>query len=132
MAKISSYQINSDYTGLRQLPNRYTTTIRFGGSTYSNYSALLATGTVTIPSGVWVDSILLKSSYLDLNYVGHYGEYFVSPGQIVPGVLGFYVTRTSTTTFRIDVDLYVGSGYSMTIPSSTLDVTIKLSPAPFS
>lgn len=131
MTQISKYQINSRFTGLRQLPNQYSATVSFGGTTYTNTRVILASTNITIPAGTYVDSVLMKSTYQNQNFVGHYGQYQVSSTSLAPGLVYYTVNRTSSTRYTASVILYVGSGYSLTIPNSTLEVIIRLAISPF-
>lgn len=133
MARISDYQLNSKYTGLRMLPTQYSRSFNFGGSTYSGFNGVLASSTITVPAGAYIDNILIKSSYLSLNYIGGFGDYYFDQtgSSLSPGLLSFYVERTSSTVYTATVRFAIGSSYSVTIPLSTMQVIIRLQPGPW-
>lgn len=130
MARISNFSLNTVFTGLKQLTSAYSTRLTFGGRTYtSSTGGIMNIGkaTVSIPSGVYIDTVLIKSSYQSKNYVGHYVAIALGSGN----TLYYTVSRTSTTQYTLSADLYLNSGASVTLPSSTLEAIIRLATSPF-
>lgn len=128
MAIISNFQLNTHFTALKQLPNVYSATVNFGGTYGYSIARTLASQTITVPAGSYVEIALMRSSidgntnWLTHEFVHNLSNY---------GYLVFSLNQTSSSTYQLKVALTNTSG-TVTIPQSTLTAILRLAVSPFS
>lgn len=129
MAKISNYQLNTHFTALKQLPNQYTATITFGGTYGYVLGQVLASTTINVPAGAYVETALMRSSIDgNINYLAHEFAYNINEYAFI----NFSLYQTSSSTYQLRAVLTnTNTGSTVTIPSNTLTATLRLAIAPF-
>ena len=128
MAKISNFRINTHYTALKQLPTIYKANFYISGTYGYTLGTVLGSTTITVPSGVYVETPLLRCG-LD-GGVNH-----LSPeiGFVLGNFATVYisVTHISSTQYRLTAILNNTDTANITVPNSNVELFLALSTAPF-
>lgn len=128
MTKISKYQLNTHFTALKQLPNQYTATISFGGTYGFVLGQVLASTSISVPAGAYVEMALLRPSIDgNTNYLAHEVTYNINNY----AYLVFSLYQTSSSTYQLRAVLTNSDYTTVTIPNSTLTAILRLAQAPF-
>lgn len=127
MAKISNYQLNTHFTALKQLPDSYTATVRFGGSYGYALGQTLASAEINVPAGAYIETVLLSTS-LDggTNYLTHETVHNLNNY----AYLIFSLYQLNSSTYQLKAAL-TNTGGTVAVPSGTLTAMLRLAQAPF-
>lgn len=128
MANINNFQLNTHFTALKQLPDRYTATVSFGGTYGYALGQTLASADIQVPPGAYVENALMRSS-IDggINYLTH--EYAWNLTNY--SFLSFSLYQTGSSTYQLKVALTNTESGTVTVPQSTLTAILRLAQAPF-
>lgn len=131
MTKISNYSINTHYTALKQLPNLYSASLNIASRSIpaNTLGLVLGSATVSVPVGVYVENILLRSS-LDGN-VNHLGAWVSSTLSTYCDV---YISCDHIDSDHYELRAIANNTESRAIamPAFTVETFLRLAMAPFS
>lgn len=128
MTKISNFRLNTHFTALKQINQTFRGTLSFPGRSYGFIlGEVLARTTISVPAGVYVENVLLRTS-LDnnINHLAH--DLTVSMSSL--SFINIAVNQTSNNTYEI-VALFSNTGDTVVVPQFTADVIMRLAIAPF-
>lgn len=128
MARISNYRINTHFTALKQLPNKYSTSFTISGSYGNVLGHELGSAIINVPSGVYVETPLLRCS-IDGN-INHLSNEF---GYTLNNYSDIYfsINQINSSQYRVRALLNNTSGTTVTVPYSTVTAILRLATAPF-
>lgn len=128
MVKISDFGINTHYTALKQLPDKYSTSFRIGGSYGYVLGQELGSAIINVPAGAYVEIPLLRCSIDgNINHLSHEFVYLVNNYCDIY----FSINQISTGQYRVRSMLNNTSSTTVAIPSSTVEAVLRLATAPF-
>lgn len=127
MARIDKFQLNTHFTALKQLPDQYSATISFGGTYGYSLGRVLASTTIRVPAGAYVENALMSASIEGgTQYLTH--EFMHNINNLAYLVFSLYQINSSTYELKVAL---TNTGSNVTIPNSTLTTLLRLAVAPF-
>lgn len=130
MTKISNYQINTHYTALKQLPDLYSTSLYVSSQSIPAgvLGRILAAATITVPAGVYVENILLRSS-LD-GGTNHLGAWI---SRTLSTFCDVYISCDHIDASHYELRAIANNteSHAVSMPSFTAEAFLRLATAPF-
>ena len=128
MVKISDFGINTHYTALKQLPNKYSASFIIGGSYGYVLGQELGSATINVPAGAYVEIPLLRCAIDgNINHLSHEFTYLVNNYSDIY----FSINQVSAGQYRVRAILNNTANTTVTIPSSKVEAILRLASAPF-
>lgn len=131
MANLQNFTLDTEFTAVRQLPNTYTGSISIPNTNIpaGTLSKLLASATITVPTGAYSDICLLYYSKDGVYHLTHSISEILST--TTAHRVAISVTRNSSTSYLLAAYGSNPSTSSQTIPAFTSTVWLKLLMSPF-
>lgn len=134
MTIISNFRVNTRFTALRQLPEAYNLSLNVSGS-YSNgvSDQLIGSASVDVPDGAYIETPLISST-LDggVNHLSGNAIYIINR---ISATRSAYITVTLVRSGAAEYQLWAritnSTGQTVTVPSLTINATLRLAIAPF-
>lgn len=128
MAKISNFRLNTHFTALRQLPDKYQASFNIGGSYGYVLGQVLGSAIITVPAGAYVETPLLRCSIDgNINHLAHEFGYTLN----TLSDIYFSINQISSNQYQVRALLNNTSSSTVTVPSSTVTAILRLADAPF-
>lgn len=128
MTKISKFRLNTHFTALKQLPDKYQGSFRIGGSYGYVIGQTLGSVRITVPAGAYVETQLLRAD-ID-GGINHLAPEF---GYTINNYADVYiaVNQVSATQYELKATLNNTSNSTVTVPSGSVTAVLRLAIAPF-
>lgn len=128
MARISNYRINTHFTALKQLPDKYQASFNIGGSYGYTLSQQIGSAIINVPAGAYVETPILRCGVDgNINHLAHEFVYNLTNYCF----LYFALNQITSSQYQLKAAINNTSNDVVTVPSSTVTATLRLAIAPF-
>ncbi len=128
MTKINNFRLNTHFTALGQINQAFRGSISFPGRSYGFIlGQTLARTTITVPSGIYVENVLIRTS-LDNNINHIYHDLTISLSALA--YINIAINQISNNTYEL-VALFSNTGDTVNVPQFTAEAVMRLAVAPF-
>lgn len=130
MANLQHFKLDTHFTALRQLPQRYLANLSVPAMNLGyTLSRIVGETIINVPNQVYIDNVMLRTS-LDGNI--YHPDHVINYDVDLLSHINIILTRSSATQYALRAFASTTTSSTVNFPAFTVEALLRLAVAPFS